>query len=138
MPRLLERDGLAGYEATSLACWLTILELDAPGAAFDVGANVGPYAWLASALTERPVIAFEPVSDLVAAIRTVAEKNGLDIRVEEVAVGDRDGKAELHLSIRRIPPTHCARIPPVIPLGAVDVRTLDSTSQPTLIAFPTS
>lgn len=127
VPRLLERDGLAGYEATSLACWLTILELDAPGAAFDVGANVGPYAWLASALTERPVIAFEPVSDLVAAIRTVAEKNGLDIRVEEVAVGDRDGKAELHLS-DQTDSSHSLRegFRRSSRSVQVDVRTLDS------------
>ena len=98
LPRLLERNGLAGYETSALACWLAILGLEVPGAAFDIGANVGPYAWLAAALFDRPVVAFEPVPELASAARSVAELNGLRIEIETLAIGERDGRARLHLS----------------------------------------
>jgi FkbM family methyltransferase len=98
VPRLLEQQGLAGYEASALACWLAILSLPDPGAAFDVGANVGPYAWVAAALTERRVVAFEPVPELLDAVGVVAERNGLQIVSEGIALTDHDGSATLYLS----------------------------------------
>ena len=98
VPKLLQRSGLAGYERSTLACWLTTLSMPAHGAVMDVGANVGPYAWLAAVFSNRRVIAFEPVPELAHAIRVVATKNDLDITVEEIALSDRDGRAEFYLS----------------------------------------
>lgn len=98
VPALLEADGLAGYEAPSLACWMTMLFSGGDGAAFDIGANVGPYAWLAAALTRRKVTAFEPVPHLANALRSVAQANQLEITVETIALADRNGSAMLHLS----------------------------------------
>jgi len=98
VPRLLEQGGLADYEVSTLACWMTILGLDSPGAALDVGANVGLYAWLAATHSDRPVVAFEPVPELAEAIRSVAEANELQVQVELLALSDRNGTAELFLS----------------------------------------
>ena len=98
VPKLLQRSGLAGYERSTLACWLTTLSMPAHGAVMDVGANVGPYAWLAAVFSNRRVIAFEPVPELAHAIRVVATKNELEISVEVIALCDRDGHAEFFLS----------------------------------------
>lgn len=98
VPRLLQQSGFAGYERSTLACWLTTLSMPAHGAAMDVGANVGPYAWLAAVFSPRRVVAFEPAPDLADAIRAVATSNELEILVEEIALSDRDGQADLYLS----------------------------------------
>jgi len=98
VPKLLQRSGLAGYERSTIACWLTILSIPRHGAAMDVGANVGPYAWLADRFSPRRVVAFEPTPDLADAIRTVASRNQLEIQVEQIALSDRDGTAEFYLS----------------------------------------
>lgn len=98
VPKLLERSGLAGYERSTIACWLALLSMPRHGAAFDVGANVGPYGWLAAVFSNRRVIAFEPVPELADAIRAVATRNDLEINVEQVALSDNDGEAVLYLS----------------------------------------
>jgi FkbM family methyltransferase len=98
VPRLLQQSGFAGYERPTLACWLTTLSIPAHGAAMDVGANVGPYAWLAAMFSHRRVIAFEPAPNLASAVRAVAARNELEIIVEEIALSDRDGQAEFYLS----------------------------------------
>lgn len=98
VPKLLERSGLAGYERSTIACWLTTLCMHRHGAAMDVGANVGPYGWLAAVFSNRRVIAFEPVPELANAIRAIAIRNNLEINVEQVALSDDDGQAILYLS----------------------------------------
>lgn len=100
VPRKLQESGFGGYERSSLACWLAVLDLDREGAAFDVGANAGPYAWLAAALTDRTVVAFEPVPILADTCEAIARRNDLDIRVERVALSDHSGSAPLYLSDR--------------------------------------
>lgn len=98
VPRLLQQKGLAHYEQSTLACWLTILSMPAYGAAMDVGANVGPFGWLASVYTNRRVIAFEPVPELADAMREIARRNGIDITVEQTALSHLNGTATLYLS----------------------------------------
>ena len=98
VPKRLQRSGLADYERSTIACWLTILSIPRHGAAMDVGANVGPYAWLAALFSPRRVVAFEPTPDLADAIRTVASRNQLEIQVEQIALSDSDGRAEFYLS----------------------------------------
>jgi FkbM family methyltransferase len=98
VPRLLQQKGFAGYEPESLACFLTAIEVTKRGAVLDVGANVGVYGVLASALTGRQVVAFEPAPDLAVTARAIADENGLSITLEEVALGAAPGRATLYLS----------------------------------------
>lgn len=98
MPRMLGRVGLRGYEPETIAIWLAALQSQPAGLALDVGANVGIFALLAAAQSDRTVMAFEPSPDLAQVARSTAFYNGLDLRVVEVALGDRNGQATLHLS----------------------------------------
>ena len=98
VPRKLAKDGLAGYEPPAIACFLAALDTAGPGAVYDVGANVGLYAGLAGALTDRQVVAFEPAPSLAGAARRFALDNGLGFRTESLALGDRTGTATLYLS----------------------------------------
>jgi FkbM family methyltransferase len=97
IPRKLEREGLNGYEPETLACFLAALG-GREGTVFDIGANVGVFAWLAAALTDWTVIAFEPMPDLADVASAVASANSLRIKVEELALGAETGTATLHLS----------------------------------------
>ena len=96
--RLLAESGLAGYEPETLACFLAAIEERGSGPVFDVGANIGVFSWLAAELTPAIVVAFEPTPDLAAEMREICAENGLDVRVEELALGAAPGTAELHLS----------------------------------------
>ena len=96
--RLLAGSGLAGYEPDTLACFLAAIEERGSGPVFDVGANIGVFSWLAAELTPAIVVAFEPTPDLAAEMREICAENGLDVRVEELALGAAPGTAELHLS----------------------------------------
>jgi FkbM family methyltransferase len=98
VPRLLQQKGFAGYEPESLACFLAAIGITKRGAVLDVGANVGVYGVLASALTGRRVVAFEPTPDLAVTARAIAEENMLPISLEEVALGAAPGRATLYLS----------------------------------------
>ncbi|GHJ43489.1 hypothetical protein Cs7R123_08310 [Catellatospora sp. TT07R-123] len=100
VPRYLAADGLAGYEPSALACFLAATDVAGPGAVYDVGANVGIYAALAGAMTDRPVVAFEPYPLLVDVARRLAEDNGLGYTTETLALGARAGTATLYLSDR--------------------------------------
>ena len=95
---LLAGSGLAGYEPDTLACFLAAIEERESAPVFDVGANIGVFSWLAAALTPAIVVAFEPTPDLAAQMRAICADNGLDVTVEEVALGAAPGTAELHLS----------------------------------------
>ncbi|MBB5999877.1 FkbM family methyltransferase [Streptomonospora salina] len=98
VPRKLETNGLAGFEPETLACFLAALEHAHPGAVLDVGANVGLYGLLAAAHSRRSVYAFEPTPHVAAAARSLAAANGLPVEVQELAMADRSGSAELALS----------------------------------------
>jgi FkbM family methyltransferase len=97
IPRKLEQGGLGSYEPETLACFLASLD-GSEGTVYDIGANVGVFGWLAAALTDWKVVAFEPMPDLADVARAVASGNNLLIEVEEMALGAQTGTATLHLS----------------------------------------
>ncbi len=98
VPRRLEADGIARYEPEAMAVFLAAIERDPERPAFDVGANVGVFAVVASATTDATVVGFEPTPDLAATFRSIVTANGLDCIVEELALGASSGRATLHLS----------------------------------------
>lgn len=98
IPRLLIEHGLSRYEDPALVHLMTVLDEAGEGAFLDIGANIGPYALMCAALTDRTTVAFEPTPELAALIRGSAFDNGLDVRVEHVALGESDGEASLFLS----------------------------------------
>lgn len=98
VPRLLRRDGLAGFEPDSLACLLAILEQMPGHLFFDIGANIGVYALVATALSDWHTVAFEPTPELAATASALREANSLSFAVEQLAVGDQTRKAPLYLS----------------------------------------
>lgn len=98
VPRKLERDGLAGFEPETLACFLATLDHARPGAVLDVGANVGVYALLAAARCRRLVRAFEPTPHIARTARELAAANRLPVEVSELAMGDRAGNGVFTLS----------------------------------------
>jgi FkbM family methyltransferase len=100
IPKKLAATGLAGYEPEAMACFLALLQAARPGAVLDVGANVGLYALLAAAASGRDVRAFEPTPELAAVARATARRNGLEVVVEEMALGRTSGTATLYLSDR--------------------------------------
>jgi FkbM family methyltransferase len=100
VPRRMAEVGLAGYERGAVACFLAAIDVAGPGAVLDIGANVGIYAALASAVTTREVRAFEPAPSLVAVSRRLAIDNDLDYRTESLALGAEDGSATFYLSDR--------------------------------------
>jgi len=69
-----------------------------PGAVLDIGANVGLYAALAAAVTDREVVAFEPFPTLADVAERFATENDLGFRVESIALGSETGSATLYLS----------------------------------------
>lgn len=77
--------------------------LDAGGTFFDIGAHIGYYSVLAGELVgdTGQVVAFEPLPSNAERIREQAELNDISIRVEEIALADRTGKAELSVPERR-------------------------------------
>ena len=98
--RALRRDGLAGYEAVTMATLLTLFEQQAPGFSFyDVGANMGLYSLLCAALFDvQTVHAFEPTPSTAATTRRIVRANNANVAVFECALGDENQMAELHLS----------------------------------------
>ena len=98
VPRLLEERGFARYEPEAMAVYLAAIERHRGRTAYDVGANVGVFSLLASAVTDAEVVGFEPTPDLAAAFRSVVARNQLDCVVEEIALGATTGRATLHLS----------------------------------------
>ena len=98
VPRLLERHGLAGFEPDSFACLLAILEQTPGRLLFDIGANIGLYALVTTALSNWHTVAFEPTPELAVTARALGKANGLLFAVEQLAVGDQVGTAPLYLS----------------------------------------
>ena len=98
VPRQLAKAGLVGYETSSIPCFLAALDTAGPGAVLDIGANVGLYAALAAAVTDREVVAFEPFPTLSEIAEQVSAENDLGFRVESIALGRENGTATLYLS----------------------------------------
>lgn len=100
VPGRLAEVGLAGYEPEALACFLAAMDVARPGAVLDIGANIGIYAALASAVTKREVCAFEPTPSLAAICRRFATDNELQFVTEALALGAENGTATFYLSDR--------------------------------------
>lgn len=98
VPKVLQREDLAGYEATSFPHFLASLSEAPAGAVLDIGANVGPYSLLARTCSDREVVGFEPTPDLAHIARVTGARNGIPYLVEEIALGDAEGTATLYLS----------------------------------------
>ncbi|TDD72972.1 FkbM family methyltransferase [Jiangella aurantiaca] len=96
--RSLFRNGVSGYEPTMMAWYLALCDTVQPGAVWDVGANLGLYALLARAYTDREVVAFEPTPELAGWARQLSADNDLDYRLEQVAAGESPGVATFYLS----------------------------------------
>ena len=64
--------------------------------AFDIGANWGGYGLIMANICRR-VIAFEPIPDIAADLRTRAPPN---LEVKTLAISDVDGEAEFHVDLR--------------------------------------
>ncbi|WP_158564338.1 FkbM family methyltransferase [Jiangella anatolica] len=94
----LLKHGIGGYEPSTIAWYLALCDTAPPGAVWDVGANLGPYALLARAYTDREIVAFEPTPDLAHWARHLADVNGLDYRLELIAAGESPGTATFYLS----------------------------------------
>jgi FkbM family methyltransferase len=99
VPRGLFLNGLAGYEPEALSTVLAILQGSGKsGLFFDIGSNVGPFCFLAAALTRSTVVAFEPTPQTAAVARRIRDDNGLRYMIEELAFGETKGISQLYLS----------------------------------------
>ncbi|MGA4837792.1 FkbM family methyltransferase [Streptomyces sp. G45] len=100
--RQLRRAGLAGYEPLTQATLLALAQQAPAGSAFyDVGAHIGLYSALLSAVHGNrglDVFAFEPTPATAAIGRTIRDVNGLGFELVEAAVSSAPGTAELFLS----------------------------------------
>lgn len=102
---------------------------------FDVGANCGQYAQGLRNLgvTDR-IISFEPLSSAYAALGELARSDDAWF-VHNIALGDRDGEAEIHIagnsqssSLLEMLPAHLERTPHARTIGTerIRIRRLDS------------
>jgi FkbM family methyltransferase len=98
VPRRLAEGGLAQYEPASMATFLAATEIAGPGAVLDIGANVGIYAALASAMSQRMVHAFEPWPPAAEVARRFGQDNRLGFTMENLALGAQNGSATLYVS----------------------------------------
>ena len=98
VPRTLAKTGVGGYEPGSLPHFLAALAEAGEGEVLDIGANIGPYALLARAFSDRVVRGFEPTPELADIAESCAAANGLDYLVERIALGAGEGTAKLYLS----------------------------------------
>jgi len=64
---------------------------------FDVGANVGLYTCFVGQHTTTETVAFEPHATNADRLAANAERNGLDVRVERLALGSSEGDGHLLL-----------------------------------------
>ncbi len=98
--RQLRRGGLRSFERQTMATLLAVFSRQTPGFVFfDVGANIGLYSMLCELLFKPgKVVAFEPTPGTAAITRRIAAENGVDTVVEQVALGDEPGEADLFLS----------------------------------------
>ncbi len=93
------RDGWTGFE-TPLPEYLYGVARCMPGLVIDVGSNTGFYALLAASASSRnTVLAFEPMAEIAERARRNVVRNDLAgrIRVQQVALSDRNGLAEFYV-----------------------------------------
>lgn len=100
IPKMLRSTGLAGYEPETLACFLAVLDSAPAGPVWDVGANIGIFAMLAAAMSDRDVVAFEPTPETLDVARESAARNGLKIECRQLALAAEVGTATLYLSTK--------------------------------------
>jgi FkbM family methyltransferase len=102
--RQLRRGGLAGYEPTTQAVLLSLMEKAPPGAAFfDIGAHIGLYSALVETILGNRgcrIIAFEPTPTTAAIGRSMRHENGLTFELVELALSDEPGTATLYVSAK--------------------------------------
>lgn len=91
-PTLVKRFVTAGTERALLADFVSTVRPD--DACWDIGANVGLYACLASA-RGADTVAFEPIPANATLIRRNAAANDLSVRVFETALGAEPGTAQI-------------------------------------------
>jgi FkbM family methyltransferase len=96
--RVLQGEGLAGYERETMAAFLATIEYTEAEVAFDVGANIGVYSLVGAATTRAQLVGFEPEPGLAAAFEAIARLNDLPCVIERVAPGRDTGSATLFLS----------------------------------------
>lgn len=98
--RLIRRSGLASFEPETAAALLALFEQADPGfVLYDVGANVGVYSAMATAMFRPAAVhSFEPSPTTAEILSTIAQANGGGVTVHECALSDADGEAPLFLS----------------------------------------
>lgn len=98
--RFVRRSGLGHYEPPTAAAVLSLCDLAGSGfVLYDVGANMGLYGALAASMfSPRRVHAFEPAPATAAVAARIAKRNDLSVTVHQLALSDRTGTAELHIS----------------------------------------
>ena len=102
---------------------------------FDVGANAGQYArGLRNGGVQGRIISFEPLSSAFAALSEAARTDS-SWEVRNIALGDRDGEAEIHIagnsqssSLLEMLPAHLVRTPHARSIGTerIQIRKLES------------
>lgn len=139
----LAADGVRGYEPDTMATVLAAVEVT-KGNFHDVGANIGVFAMLVKALVpDADVTAFEPGPQLADTCRRIAALNHLDVRVEQVALGDRDGEASFYMSPTDTSNSLRQGFRPAVDVLEVSVTRLDtwlaarSTDAPTVLKIDT-
>lgn len=100
IPRHLEATGLSAYEPDTLATCLAALERSAEPCLYDIGANVGVFAWLAARCVDAQVHAFEPVPWLLEGLTSVAADNELSIVAKPLAMSASEGTATFYISAK--------------------------------------
>ncbi|WP_432252400.1 FkbM family methyltransferase [Streptomyces sp. HNM1019] len=143
--RQLRRSGLAGYEPTTQATLLALAQQAPEGSAvYDIGAHIGLYSALISAVYGNDgrgprTIAFEPTPETVALCRRIRECNRLGFEVQQTALADEPGTAELYFSHKSessnsLNPAHRRHTESVtVPVTTVDAFTGERGLAPHLI-----
>lgn len=140
--KTLHQGGLAGYEPATQALLLGLADVLRPEVAFDIGANVGPYAFLLPAVLDVPVVAFEPAAEVAAVLRNLVAVNHLRCTIEEAAVGEEDGTATLFISPTDTstslqPGFRQAKAERTVPLLTLDTYIRDTGLQPKILKIDT-
>jgi FkbM family methyltransferase len=125
VPRILEERGIARYEPDTLAATLAALSLRS-GLFVDVGANIGVFSILSSAVLGRSCLAFEPLPDAAAVLEDTVSRYDLPVKVSRVALSNHAGQAEFFVSAQTDSSSGLnRRFRPVKDTLTVDVAPLD-------------
>lgn len=84
-----------GWEPVSVQVWAALCKQS--NVIFDIGANTGVYSLIALAVNpDATIVAFEPLPKMREKLRMNNAINNHKIRIEEIAVSDRNGEALLY------------------------------------------